>query len=200
MHIYFIPIEIYLRSRQQHKQTIMMPGFDASVVCSVQVGRNEVSISRMQPGTADGIGQSTDLMFPLTCELELDPWHDDQTATNKEALMPNKQIEDHMPPPKPYRGQAESFVNSTDGLRCSQKILPRPHSLSDLHKQEQPGKVFLNTRAMTQSLPNIHSSRSVHNRILGHVLLAKPSESGNAAKSQSRRARVEEFDMLLQDL
>ena len=170
----------------------MMPSFDSSMASLVQISDDAIA-SKMQ-ARADTLGQRTGWNLQMRCE---DPWHDD--ATNKD-LMSEEQMDHHMPPPKPYFIQSTSLADSITLLRGSQRILLGRQLSSELCKQEQPEKNVLNARVSTQSLQNVHSSRSVHNRILGHVLLAKPSESGNSAKSQLRRARIEELDILLRDL
>ncbi len=64
------------------------------------------------------------------------------------------------------------------------------------------GNDLLQRRGMTQSMPNLHSSRSLYNRGIGHSVLSSATEfaSGGKLGKLTMRALVQEFEALLEDL
>ena len=102
-----------------------------------------------------------------------------------------------MPPPKPYFDR--NTRSSTTSTNAPNNMLLRSYS-SPLLKQQQTTNIFLTSGAMTRSMPNLHTSRSIHNQSLGRELLAKASESGLTPVNKSLQARMDEFDLLLQEL
>ncbi len=53
---------------------------------------------------------------------------------------------------------------------------------------------------MAMSMPNLHSSRSTHNRGIGYSVLSSVAESGGKQGKRDLRARIEDFESLLEDL
>ena len=129
-------------------------------------------------------------------EADFDPWCEcAELETAVCRVGSSDQKEETMPFPKPYLGHSGSFADSFDARR----IVTRSASLSNL-KEESTAKELLRTSGMAQSLPNMHSSRSIHNRVVGFALLSKPSESGNDDKVRTLHTRIQEFDLILEEL
>ncbi len=59
---------------------------------------------------------------------------------------------------------------------------------------------ILRSRGMSKSMPNLHSSRAVHNCELGRAVLSNGSECGTAQDKHKSHARIQEFENLLKDL
>ncbi len=100
-----------------------------------------------------------------------------------------------LPPPLPFfdrRSSAPPSLLRMDGS------LSRGRSISPDRAAARPGRQFLGAVNMSQSMPNFHSSRSLHNRGVGYLLAT--SECGGAEGKHLRQTRVQEFEQLLDDL
>uniref|UniRef100_A0A7S0QZY8 Uncharacterized protein n=1 Tax=Cryptomonas curvata TaxID=233186 RepID=A0A7S0QZY8_9CRYP len=62
------------------------------------------------------------------------------------------------------------------------------------------GRDIFQARTMTVSMPNLHSSRSTHNRGIGYSYLDNAADCGGNQGKHDLRSRIEEFDTLLEDL
>jgi hypothetical protein len=62
------------------------------------------------------------------------------------------------------------------------------------------GREMSQARSMAQSMPNLHTNRSMHNRSVGYSLLSHASECGDRREAKGSRARVQDFDALLEGL
>ena len=98
-----------------------------------------------------------------------------------------------LPPPKPYfdrdARQNKPFVQPI--------TLARARSSSPLRNR---AKDFWNSRNMSNSLPTLLSSRSIHNRSLGQLLNADNAGYEGSEVKPTRCSRIEEFDALLESL
>jgi hypothetical protein len=109
--------------------------------------------------------------------------------------------ESDLPPPVPFFDRRANATASAPMLM--QGVLSRARSNSPKRGAlaDRPrGRDFLQAKAMTVSMPNLHSSRSTHNRGIGYSVLSNKGESGVLGGKQSLTARIEEFDTLLEDL
>ena len=109
--------------------------------------------------------------------------------------------ESDLPPPIPFFDRRSNATASAPMLM--QGILSRARSNSPnrgAYGDRPRGRDVLQARAMTMSMPNLHSSRSTHNRGIGYSVLSNAGESGGLKGKQSLSARIEEFDSLLEDL
>jgi hypothetical protein len=91
-------------------------------------------------------------------------------------------------PPAYFDRRVRAPVPSLLPLSCSQ----RPPSCNNLQDLSKDG--IFRTKGMAQSMPNLHSSRSVHNCYIGCTILSNPSECGATQERQKSRARVQEFE------
>jgi hypothetical protein len=107
------------------------------------------------------------------------------------------------PPPMPYLDRRTNATASAPILL--QGILSRARSSSPNRDicgapRAVGRRDVLQSRVMTQSMPNLHNSRSTHNRGIGCTLLSNTAECGGGRAKEVLRARIDEFDSLLEDL
>jgi hypothetical protein len=108
-----------------------------------------------------------------------------------------------LPPPIPYFDRRNNATASAPMLM--QGILSRARSASPdkgagVAPRAVGGRDVFHARAMTKSMPNLHNSRSTHNRRIGSTVLSNTAECGGTRAKQVLRARIDEFDALLEDL
>ena len=93
--------------------------------------------------------------------------------------------ESHLPPPKPYYKRLSH--SQTSDKHKNQRSLVRAHSSENLIKE---APCMLRSKAMTQSMPNLQSSRSHYNRVIGNSL---NSSSSTLDSTWDRKAEFEEL-------
>jgi hypothetical protein len=121
-----------------------------------------------------------------------DPFPDSSSAAEC-----NQNEESKMPPPVPCFDRHARAQRPAPMLM--QGNLSRVKSAS--HLCGAPASItLLQRKGMTQSMPNLHSSRSMYNRGIGYSMLSSATECGGQSGKHAMRARVEEFDALLEDL
>jgi hypothetical protein len=101
----------------------------------------------------------------------------------------------HMPPPKPCfvkNAQPQSSPGLLTNLVRSQSLSPRSRG--------QTARSFVVSRNMSQSMPNLQSTRSTHNRSMGLTSLLEPSKLVVSEQKAKLQSRMEEFESLLEDL
>ncbi len=107
--------------------------------------------------------------------------------------------ETFLPPPMPYFDRRTNATASAPMLM--QDTLSRARSSYSPESDTTPrGREILQARTMTKSMPNMHTSRSAHNRGIGYSVLSKTAECGGNRGNQVLRSRIEEFDALLENL
>ena len=108
--------------------------------------------------------------------------------------------ESRLPPPMPYFDRRIYAASPAPSLIHG--VLSRARSSSPCRRSphEPRGRVLCHGGAMAQSMPNLHSSRSMYNRCIGYSMLSSASELGDKQGEQANRARVAEFDALLEGL
>ncbi len=94
------------------------------------------------------------------------------------------------PPPLPYYDRPPSAPTSFLNIKG---VMPRGRSHSPERTEGQYGRELLRAGIMTKSMPNLHSSRSLHNRSVG-ISLSKSSESRSGKRNF---LHVQEFEQLL---
>ena len=100
----------------------------------------------------------------------------------------------NMPPPKTYVARSMHVKPSNLLTNLSRSQSTSPPSRGHL------GREFLVSRKISQSMPNLHTSRSIHNRHMGYELVPEPSERSRADCKAVLQSRIEEFDNLLDEL
>ena len=100
--------------------------------------------------------------------------------------------ESRLPAPQPFYERRASDPRAT---AFTQGVFARARSSSP--NRRAPGREFLN---MTRSMPNLHVSRSLHNRGIGLSVLSNSSECGDAKGTKLLSARVKEFEALLEGI
>jgi hypothetical protein len=143
---------------------------------------------------ADMISSWTSLDLEEKEEFEFeDPCSD--TSSN----CSGRNVESKLPPPMPCFDRHTR--KSAPSPSLIQGVISRASSSPITQKCGIPtGNELFQTRGMTQSMPNLHSSRSLYNRGIGYSLLSSASECGEKEGRRARRARVQEFEALLGDL
>ena len=108
--------------------------------------------------------------------------------------------ESKLPPPRPYFDRHARTPPPAPKLM--QDIFSRVKSdvTPITHRCGASTEFVLQHKGMTQSMPNLHSSRSMYNRGLGYSVLSSATECGGKPGKHAMRARVEEFEALLEDL
>jgi hypothetical protein len=124
-------------------------------------------------------------------ELEIDEPSCDSTTETHESE------ESNLPPPLPYFDRRTHAAASAPMIM--QGALSRASSSSPTRGASRRRDVF-QAKAMAMSMPNLHSSRSTHNRGIGYSVLSSVAECGRKPGTRDLCARIEEFESLLQDL
>ena len=104
-------------------------------------------------------------------------------------------VDSDMPEPRSFeRGPSAPARLIIDGP------LPRRHSITEETEKNSSNRTAWKASAlMTQSMPNLNESRSLHNRGIGMMVLSSPSETGNR-RVQERTQRSQELETLLEGL
>jgi hypothetical protein len=108
-----------------------------------------------------------------------------------------------LPPPMPFSNFRARATGSAP--RLMQDFLSRARSLSPT-RGARPlgpganGRAVFQSITMTKSMPDLHSSRSTHNRSIGHSVLSSVAECGCRLGTHALRSRNEEFETLLDGL
>ena len=92
-----------------------------------------------------------------------------------------------LPPPKPFYVRRHEPGPANLPL---QRAISLPSSGTDTSRP----------RIMTHSLPNLHTSRATHNRVLGLCLPSDSPRCGYVPATAKGHSRAEEFDILLEGL
>ncbi len=137
--------------------------------------------------------------FTLTPTKELEVEYafcDSNETLGRSALASEARLRS----PVPYVSRQAHFAASAPLL--VQCILPRARSSSPRSRAPDAprGRELRNARVMAQSMPNLFSSRSMHNRSVGYCMLSLASESGDAKGAKESRERVKDFEALLEGL
>ena len=133
-----------------------------------------------------GVIEQLTLLDVCSQEFGFEP-SDCNVEAETEEFSDDDEGDDVLPPPKPY-------YDRKSALLPSQGLLPRSSSSQSLRNK---AREFLQSKCMTQSMPNLQSSRSQHNRVIGNSLESR-SSSSPCARSGSNR--IAEFDVLMEDL
>ena len=130
-------------------------------------------------------------------ELELEGPCDSTTTVDYDS---GDNCESDLPPPMPYFDRRTNATASAPVLL--QGVLSRARSSSPNKSTcgVSRRRDVMQTRAMTMSMPNLHSSRSTYNRGIGYSVLSNNTECGGNAGKNVMRSRIEEFESLLEDL
>ncbi len=120
--------------------------------------------------------------------------------SNEASVSSDSAEELRLPPPLPCFDRRIHASASAPSLM--QGVLSRARSSSpSRHDPKEPrGRELCQARAMAQSMPNLFASRSRHNRGIGYSVLSNSSESGDKRGAQASRARVQDFEALLEGL
>ena len=114
-----------------------------------------------------------------------------QRSVDFNSTTVRDQHDDRIPGPD-HKG-AFFLFSQQFSLMEAQRLLARARSSSDL-KSVQLAKESMQAGRMSQSLPNLQSSRATHNQVLGCALLSKPSECCKCARNSTVSANVAAFD------
>ena len=108
--------------------------------------------------------------------------------------------ESNLPPPLPFFDRRTNAAVSAPVVLMG--VLSRARSSSPNRGAygAPRGRDIFQNKAMTMSMPNLHSSRSTHNRSIGYSNLDNAAACGGNQGKQDLRSRIEEFDTLLEDL
>jgi hypothetical protein len=109
--------------------------------------------------------------------------------------------ESNLPPPLPFYDRRTNSTSSAAPV-LMQGIMSRARSSSPNRgapRGAPRGRDIFQSRAMTMSMPNVHSNRSTYNRGIGFSDLDNVAEWGGQGK-QALSSRIDEFDSLLEDL
>jgi hypothetical protein len=146
-------------------------------------------------------GMHAQLDVKSTHQLE---WEEPSCDGTTEADDPNENgYESILPPPMPYFDRRTNATASAPMLMQSILSLARsvsPDKGAGVAPRAIGGRDIFHARAMTKSMPNLHNSRSTHNRGIGCTVLSNTAECGGTRAKQVLRARIDEFDALLDDL
>ncbi len=104
--------------------------------------------------------------------------------------------ESNLPPPLPYFDRRTHATSSAPMIM--QTAISRVSSSPS--NEGKRGRDILQSRAMAMSMPNLHSRRSTYNRGIGYSVLSNAAECGDKQGKRDLRARIEEFESLLEDL
>ncbi len=121
-------------------------------------------------------------------------------TSNKTFGNSNNAVESRLPPQMPCfdrRVHAAAFAPSLIKGKLSRARSSSPSGRASEVPREQE---LRHARAMAQSMPNLHTNRSVYNRGIGFSVLSTASECGDKQGYQTSRARVQEFEALLEGL
>ncbi len=140
----------------------------------------------------------TQLDVKLTDESDLEAPYSDSTTEIYDGGDNGE--ESNLPPPMPFFDRRTNATASAPMLL--QGVLSRARSSSPNRGTcgVLRGRDLFKTKAMTMSMPNLHSNRSMYNRGIGHSALDSVAECGGNQGKQVLRSRIEEFDTLLEDL
>jgi hypothetical protein len=155
----------------------------------IQPDSKATSSDSIESQLANMLGQLPSLLQPSHVNK-----HDDDESAVMESLDTCEEL--RLPPPLPFfdrRSSAPPSLLRMDG------ILSRGRSHSPDRTVGRPGREILRSMNMTQSMPSLQCSRSLHNRGVG-CSLSKSSECGGGMVKHLLHARVQEFEQLLDDL
>jgi hypothetical protein len=116
-----------------------------------------------------------------------------------------RNVESKLPPPMPFFDRrahtpAHAYTPAHAPL-LMQSVFSRVSSSPTMHVCGSPtGNELLQTKGMSQSMSNLHSSRSLYNRGIGYSVLSCATECGDKQGRNSMHARVQEFEALLENL
>ena len=137
-------------------------------------------------------------MFGELAEIQPPP-HDSSPEDSQQEGITSDELpfdeDSELPPPKQY---ASSRIASTP----SQTSLTRKSSWNNLELSNDLASIKseVESKLRAHSMPNLFSSRSSHNRIMGISVLISEQETGNGREKEKRIARVEEFEEFLGQL
>jgi hypothetical protein len=103
------------------------------------------------------------------------------------------------PPPLPYPNQYDRRPSAPPALLRIDGFMLRGRSHSPGKAEGRPGRELLRAKNMTQSMPNFHSTRSLHNRSVG-LSLSKSSECEGGRGKSLLHTHALEFEQLLDDI
>ncbi len=141
-------------------------------------------------------------MISRWASLDLQPTEEfefEDPCSDRSSDGCDRNEESKLPPPRPYFERHMRAPAST----------PMPMQGVFLRVKSDPitqmcgaptSSMLMQSRGMTQSMPNLHSSRSLYNRGIGYSVLSSATERGGQPEKHALRARVEEFDALLEAL
>ncbi len=109
-----------------------------------------------------------------------------------------RNVESRLPPPMPYFDRHAR--TPAPPLLLNQGVFSRVNSSPTTMFVAVAGNDLLQKKGMTQSMPNLHSSRSLYNRGIGYTVLSSATECGHEQGKHAMHARVREFEALLEDL
>jgi hypothetical protein len=148
------------------------------------VNSNTTSPDSIELPLADMLGS----MLSLDMQLSQTRGNEDDESALVETCEDSAD-EPGQPPPLYY----DRPPSAPTSLLKIKGVMPRGRSHSPEKTEGQYGRELLRAGIMTKSMPNLHSSRSLHNRSVG-ISLSKSSES----KSGKRNfLHVQEFEQLL---
>ena len=139
-------------------------------------------------------------MFGKLAEIQPPP-HDSSPEDSQQEGITSDQLpldeDSELPPPKQY---ALNRIASTP----SKTTLTRNYSWNELGSSNDlvlgSIKSGVDSKLRARSMPNLFSSRSSHNRIMGISVLITEQGTGNGREKEKRIARVEEFEEFLGQL
>ncbi len=105
-----------------------------------------------------------------------------------------------LPPPAPYFDRRARVPSPSPQLKTRTLSRTRSLSPSNIPLQELSGNTVRLSASMTTSMPNLYSSRSIHNRAIGHSILRSESDYEGMQERRTLRERLQEFEALLGDL
>ncbi len=135
----------------------------------------------------------------MLADLDVKPADEQEPDSNEVVECDGNSEESILPPPMPFFDRRTHATASAPMLL--QGVLSRARSSSpNRGAGASGGRGILQARAMTMSMPNLHSNRSTYNRCIGYSVLANDSECGGNRGKQALRSQIDEFETLLEDL
>jgi hypothetical protein len=135
--------------------------------------------------------------------LDLEPTDEfqfeDPCAESSPADECERNEESSLPPPLPYFDRRERAPHPAPMIMQGVFSRIKSSPISQLCGPTTSNKL-MQRKGMTQSMPNLYSSRSMYNRGIGYSVLSSFTECEGQPGKHAVRARLTEFEALLEGL
>ena len=118
-------------------------------------------------------------------------------------ICDQKEESELSPPMLYFDRKTRTSVSASDSKRnlFTHNILPKIKSSPNICEDQKRNEIrVLQRNPMTQSMPNLQSNRSLHNRSIGYSVLSSTTECSVQQGKNSACAQVQSFEFLLSQL